>query len=308
MSEDKDFFKDLRKLSLLYVEDDDNTREELEYFLKNKVKELYVAKNGQEGFEFFEKYKPDLIITDIQMPVMTGTKMIKFIKEINKSIPIVIITAFNDTDYLFEAIKLNVTNYLTKPLNLFALSEVLANIAKNINLENENKEIYNSLKQYKDIVDERSIISKTDINGIITYVNEPFEKISGYKKEELLGKPHNIISHPSINKNIFRKMWKKINIEKKSWQGRLKNISKNGEEYFVDIIVKPILDLDENIIEYISLSNDITDLENTKEYFKAQTQKSAFNLTESIRIVNAYKEAINESNIILRMDLNRNII
>ena len=308
MNDDKDFFRYLKKLSLLYVEDDENTREELEYFLQNKVKNLYVAKNGQEGFELFEKYQPDLIITDIQMPVMTGTKMIKLIKQINSTIPIVIITAFNDTDYLFEAIKLNVTNYLTKPLNLFALSEVLANIAKNINLENENKEIYNSLKQYKDIVDERSIISKTDINGIITYINEPFEKISGYKKEELLGKPHSIITHPAINKNIFKKMWKKINIEKKSWQGRLKNITKQGNEYFVDIIIKPILDLDGNIIEYISLSNDITDLETTKEYFKAQTQKSAFNLTESIRIVNAYKEAINESNIILRINLDRKII
>ena len=308
MNDDKDFFRYLKKLSLLYVEDDENTREELEYFLQNKVKNLYVAKNGQEGFELFEKYQPDLIITDIQMPVMTGTKMIKLIKQINSTIPIVIITAFNDTDYLFEAIKLNVTNYLTKPLNLFALSEVLANIAKNINLENENKEIYNSLKQYKDIVDERSIISKTDINGIITYINEPFEKISGYKKEELLGKPHSIITHPAINKNIFKKMWKRINIEKKSWQGRLRNITKEGNEYFVDIIIKPILDLDGNIIEYISLSNDITDLETTKEYFKAQTQKSAFNLTESIRIVNAYKEAINESNIILRINLDRKII
>lgn len=308
MNDDKDFFRYLKKLSLLYVEDDENTREELEYFLQNKVKNLYVAKNGQEGFDLFEKHQPDLIITDIQMPVMTGTKMIKLIKQINSTIPIVIITAFNDTDYLFEAIKLNVTNYLTKPLNLFALSEVLANIAKNINLENENKEIYNSLKQYKDIVDERSIISKTDINGIITYINEPFEKISGYKKEELLGKPHSIITHPAINKNIFKKMWKKINIEKKSWQGRLRNITKEGNEYFVDIIIKPILDLDGNIIEYISLSNDITDLETTKEYFKAQTQKSAFNLTESIRIVNAYKEAINESNIILRINLDRKII
>ena len=308
MNDDKDFFRYLKKLSLLYVEDDENTREELEYFLQNKVKNLYVAKNGQEGFDLFEKHQPDLIITDIQMPVMTGTKMIKLIKQINSTIPIVIITAFNDTDYLFEAIKLNVTNYLTKPLNLFALSEVLANIAKNINLENENKEIYNSLKQYKDIVDERSIISKTDINGIITYINEPFEKISGYKKEELLGKPHSIITHPAINKNIFKKMWKRINIEKKSWQGRLRNITKQGNEYFVDIIIKPILDLDGNIIEYISLSNDITDLETTKEYFKAQTQKSAFNLTESIRIVNAYKEAINESNIILRINLDKKII
>lgn len=308
MSDNKDFFRYLKKLSLLYVEDDLNTSEELEYFLQNKVKKLYIAKNGQEGLDLFEKYQPDLIITDIQMPIMTGIKMIKLIKQKNPNIPIIIITAFNDTDYLFEAIKLNVTNYLTKPLNLFALSDVLSNISKNINLENENKEIYNTLKQYKDIVDERSIISKTDKNGIITYVNEPFEKISGYKKEELLGKSHSIITHPSINKDVFKKMWKKINIDKKSWQGRLRNISKEGNEYFVDIIIKPILDLDGNIVEYISLSNDITDLETTKEYFKTQTQKNALNLTESIRIVNAYKEAINESNIILRINLDRNIV
>lgn len=304
----RDFFKNVKEITVLYVEDDASTREELVFFLENKVKELYVAENGQEGFELFEKYQPDLIITDIQMPVMNGTKMVKMIKQVNTTVPIVFITAFNDADNLYDAIKLNVTNYLTKPLNLFALSEVLTSIAKNINLENENKKIINTLKQYKDIVDERSIISKTDTNGIITYVNEPFEKISGYKKEELIGISHNVITHPAINKDIFKQMWRKINFEKKSWQGRLKNIAKDGSEYFVDIIVKPILDLDGNIIEYISLSNDITDLETTKEYFKTQTQKNALNLTESIRIVNAYKEAINESNIILRINLDRNIV
>ena len=111
-----------------------------------------------------------------------------------------------------------------------------------------------------------------------------------------------------MDKSIFVNMWKRIKIEKKSWQGRVKNISKNGTEYYVDLIVKPILDLKGNILEFISLSNDITDLETTKEYFRSQTEKSAFSLSESIRIVNAYKEAINESNIILRVDLNRNII
>ena len=308
MNNTQDFFYYLRKTNVLYVEDDDNTREELEFFLQKKVNRLFIAKNGQEGFELFEENSPDLIITDIQMPVLNGIKMIQKIKEIDASVPIIIITAFNDTDYLFEAIKLKVTSYLTKPLNLYSLSETLSSISKNINLEKENKEIYNSLKQYKDIVDERSIISKTTKDGIITYVNEPFEKISGYKKEEVIGKFHNIINHPSMDKSIFVNMWKRIKIEKKSWQGRVKNISKNGTEYYVDLIVKPILDLNGNILEFISLSNDITDLETTKEYFRSQTEKSAFSLSESIRIVNAYKEAINESNIILRVDLNRNII
>lgn len=307
MNNKQDYFFYLRKITLLYVEDDDNTREELEYFLEKKVFKLLVAKNGQEGLELFKEHNPDLIITDIQMPVMNGIKMIKEIKDINPRVPIVIATAFNDTDYLFEAIKLNISNYLTKPLNLYTLSETLFSVSKNIFLEKENKEIFNTLKQYKDIVDERSIISKATKDGIITYVNEPFEKISGYKKEELLGKSHNIINHPSIDKNIFKDMWKKIKVEKKSWQGRIKNISKEGKEYFVDLIVKPILDIDGEILEFISLANDITDLELSKAYFEKLTQKNSLDLNETIRLVNAYKEAIDESNIILRVDMNKNI-
>lgn len=307
MKKTQDYFFYLKKTKVLYVEDNDNTREELEYFLERKVERLFVAKNGQEGLDLFKENQPDLIIADIQMPIMNGIKMVEAIKEINSNIPIVFVTAFNDTDYLFEAIKLNVAGYLTKPLNLYALSETLFSISKNIYLEKENKEIYNTLKQYKDIVDERSIISKATIDGIITYVNEPFEKISGYTKEEILGKPHSIINHPLMDKTIFKDMWKKIKGEKKSWQGRIKNISKDGREYFVDLIVKPILDLDENILEFISLSNDITDLEISKNYFENLTQKSVSDLNESIRTVNAYKEAIDESNIILRMDLNKNI-
>jgi PAS domain S-box-containing protein len=307
MKKTQDYFFYLKKTKVLYVEDNDNTREELEYFLERKVERLFVAKNGQEGFDLFKENQPDLIIADIQMPIMNGIKMVEAIKEINSNIPIIFVTAFNDTDYLFEAIKLNVAGYLTKPLNLYALSETLFSISKNIYLEKENKEIYNTLKQYKDIVDERSIISKATIDGVITYVNEPFEKISGYTKEEILGKPHSIINHPLMDKTIFKDMWKKIKGEKKSWQGRIKNISKDGREYFVDLIVKPILDLDENILEFISLSNDITDLEISKNYFENLTQKSVSDLNESIRTVNAYKEAIDESNIILRMDLNKNI-
>ncbi|MDS1314069.1 PAS domain S-box protein [Aliarcobacter butzleri] len=307
MENKQDYFFYLKKTTLLYVEDDDNTREELEYFLEKKVLKLIVAKNGQEGLELFKKHNPDLVITDIQMPVMDGIQMIKAIKEINPQVSTVIVTTFSDIEYLFEAIKLNISNYLTKPLNLYALSETLFSVSKNIFLEKENKEIFNTLKQYKDVVDERSIVSKATKEGIITYINEPFEKISGYKKDELLGKSHNIISHPNIDKNIFKDMWKKIKVEKKSWHGRIKNISKEGKEYFVDLIVKPILDTNGDILEFISLANDITDLELSREYFENLTQKNSLDLNETIKLVNIYKEAIDESNIILRVDTNKNI-
>ncbi|WP_323587233.1 PAS domain S-box protein [Aliarcobacter butzleri] len=307
MENKQDYFFYLKKMTLLYVEDDDNTREELEYFLEKKVLKLIVAKNGQEGLELFKKHNPDLVITDIQMPVMDGIQMIKAIKEINPQVPTVIVTTFSDIEYLFEAIKLNISNYLTKPLDLYALSETLYSISKNVFLEKENKEIFNTLKQYKDVVDERSIVSKATKEGIITYINEPFEKISGYKKEELLGKSHNIISHPNIDKNIFKDMWKRIKVEKKSWHGRIKNISKEGKEYFVDLIVKPILDTNGDILEFISLANDITDLELSREYFENLTQKNSLDLNETIKLVNTYKEAIDESNIILRVDTNKNI-
>ena len=308
MKDKKELLKYLKNITVLYVEDDKNTREELEFFLNNRVDKLYVGANGEEGVELFKKYQPDLIISDIQMPVLNGIDMVKKIKEINPNIPVILITAFNDSDYLFKAIQINISNYLTKPLNLNQLIDVTTTIAKSIFLEKENQEIFNTLSQYKDIVDERSIISKANENGIITYVNKPFEEISGYSKEELIGKSHNIISHPDESKELFRQMWQTIKVDKKVWKGRLKNKNKNGEEYFVDIIIKPILDLENNIIEFISLSNDITDLENTKEYFKHQTQKTALDLNESIRIANSYERAINESNIILRIDLNRNII
>ena len=308
MKDKKELLKYLKNITVLYVEDDKNTREELVFFLENRVEKLYVGTNGEEGVELFKKHQPDLIISDIQMPVLNGIDMVKKIKEINPNVPVILITAFNDSDYLFKAIQLNISNYLTKPLNLNQLIDVSTTIAKSIFLEKENQEIFNTLSQYKDIVDERSIISKADENGIITYVNKPFEEISGYSKEELIGKSHNIVSHPNESKELFTQMWQTIKVDKKVWKGRLKNRNKNGKEYFVDIIIKPILDLENNIIEFISLSNDITDLENTKEYFKHQTQKTALDLNESIRIANSYEQAINESNIILRIDLNRNII
>ncbi len=298
-------FENLSKIKILYVEDDKHTREEIKYFLEKRVEKLYLAENGEEGFNLYKEVNPDIIITDLQMPKLSGIEMSKLIRKENSNIPIIITTAFNDLDYLFEGINIGVTSYLTKPLNLKLLIESLISISKNIFLEMENKEIFNTLKQYKDIVDESAIVSKTNLEGIITYINEPFERISGYKKEELIGQSHNIIRHPDVEKSFFTNIWHLIKDEKKSWQGKIKNISKDGYAYYLDILIKPILDLNGEVIEYISLANDITYFEETKEYFKEQTIKKSLDLSESINILNQYKDAINESNMIIRLNTQR---
>ncbi len=303
----KDILKYIKQVSVLYVEDNDATREEVEYFLKSKVKKLYIASNGEEGLELYKKYSPEIIITDVQMPKLNGIEMSKLIKEFDRNAKIIIITAFNDNEYLFDCIRINIDTYITKPLNINDLIDNLYKLAKSICLEKDNKEIYNTLKQYKDIVDERSIILKMDINANITYINKPFEEISGYSTSELIGKSFNMIKDEEINSKTYEDIWK-ILIKKKVWSGNIKNKKKNGEIYIVDTIIKPILDINENIIEFISLSNNITDLEKSREFFKNQTHKATMDLQESIRISKAYEDAIEQSNMILRVDKKYNII
>ncbi len=302
----KQQLEEVKKITLLYVEDDQSTREELSYFLENRVLKIYTAKNGEEGFNLYKKHNPDLVLTDVQMPKCDGISMSKLIKDYDNDAKIIILTAFNDANYLFEAIQVGIDHYKTKPVDIKDLITTMAKISKVINLEKENKEIFNTLKQYKDIVDERSIVSKTNKNGIITYVNEPFEKISGFTKEELLGKTHALIKHESSTSETFDEMWRTIQ-DKKVWYGVVKNRAKNGEEFILDTIIKPILDVNGEIVEFMALRTDITELEMSKEYFKTRTIKATTNLKESIKREKAYKNAIDSSNIIITITKDRNI-
>jgi len=109
----------------------------------------------------------------------------------------------------------------------------------------------------------RPIVSKTDLKGIITYANTPFCKLSGYSKEELIGKPHNIVRHPDMPKAAFKDMWETIEKGKK-WKGIVKNLRKDGKYYWVEAFIQPIYDDEGNKIGYISARRPIPDIEKEK--------------------------------------------
>ncbi len=114
------------------------------------------------------------------------------------------------------------------------------------------------LKQYREVVEDSNIISKSDLRGNITYVNDKFCEVTLYKREEVIDKPHSILKGEN-SKEVFKELWETIS-NKKTWQGLLRNRRKDGEYYYVNITIRPILDENNEIIEYIAIRHEITDL------------------------------------------------
>ena len=101
------------------------------------------------------------------------------------------------------------------------------------------------------IFDDNVVISQTDLQGIITYGNRAFIKLSGYDREEIIGESHNIIRHPDMPKEIFKKMWETIQ-NGQVWNGLIKNLRKDGLYYWVSTEILPTRDDDNNITGYIA--------------------------------------------------------
>lgn len=132
-------FNSLKECVVLYVEDEKSVRDQTYMILKDFVKEMYVASNGEEGLRIALEKEVDVIVTDILMPGMNGIEMLKKLKnEYNKSIPAIITTAFTETEYLIDAISLKVDGFIMKPINV---RDLISNIYSVMLPKMHNKEM-----------------------------------------------------------------------------------------------------------------------------------------------------------------------
>ena len=116
---------DLKNLTVLYVEDDDEVRENISKSLSYFVKNVVSAADGNEGYELYEKVSPDIIITDIDMPGMNGLELAARVRESDSFIPIVVTTAYTTEEFLLDAVSLHLERYIVKPISLAKLKESL---------------------------------------------------------------------------------------------------------------------------------------------------------------------------------------
>jgi len=122
-------------ISILYVEDEQVTRSAVARMLKRRVLTVYEAENGREGLDLYKQYRPDIVISDIRMPVLDGMEMSKEIKSLDKNSKIILTTAHSDASILLNSIEVGIDKYIMKPLDMASLFSSVERCAENILLE-----------------------------------------------------------------------------------------------------------------------------------------------------------------------------
>ena len=195
----------LANTTLLYVEDDEKVRTEASEIFQGLFKEVFIGNDGEEGLALYKANKPkiDIILTDINMPKLSGLDMLEHIRQIDWEVPVLITTGFNEPDTLIKAIKFNVTNYIIKPMQLNTTFKIISNIMEDKERQKELKIVENELQQFMSILDSQNLICEFDIEDNITYVNDLYITASGYNMDELLKLKHKDLNHPNTPDNVY---------------------------------------------------------------------------------------------------------
>jgi YesN/AraC family two-component response regulator len=147
-----------KELNALFIEDDQSAREATYLLLCDFFNEVIIAEDGFDGLQKFKDYDFDVIITDIIMPNMDGIEMIQKIREIDKDIPIIVQSAYSNTEYLLDTIRLGVDGYILKPINLDQAIMIIEKVSEKVYLKKENERYIAMLEEYKEAAE--SALSK----------------------------------------------------------------------------------------------------------------------------------------------------
>ena len=206
--------KDSNSIVILYVEDDEQVREGYTRTLRRLCSNLILASNGAMGLEYYLKYDPDIIVSDINMPIMNGISMAKEIKKIDLEAMIIFTTAHGESSYLLDAITLQVAGYLMKPVKKSYLVNMVQKLSSDIIIKREHKEQREILQRIIDSKNSLTII--TDLTTV-SFASQSFlhlfnlNSIDEFNKKylsilDILSTEHEIINKKSIldalNKDI----------------------------------------------------------------------------------------------------------
>jgi len=179
-------------------------------------------------------------------------------------------------------------------LSLLAIAfMILIFFYRNYELKKEIAKSTASLSKLLKVFDKNVIVSKTDLDGNITYASEALYKISGYTEADIIGQNHRIMKHPDNDAPIYEDLWNTIK-SGKTWHGIIKNRKKNGDYYWAESFIEQDYDDDGTIIGYIGIRHDVTANIELQE-FSANLEEIVKSRTEELYALNAQQKAIFDS-------------
>ena len=162
----------LNAFSVLYAEDEDGIRNNIEEILKHLFKEVITAKNASDAYKKYIQNKPDLIITDIKMGNETGIDLVKKVRETDSKTRVIVTSAYTDLDYLLEATQLHLVKYIVKPITNDNLMDALESFVKSY----DDNKIYN-LNENWIFNSSKSIVSNGNEDFVLTKKETIFLKL-----------------------------------------------------------------------------------------------------------------------------------
>ncbi|RXJ88184.1 response regulator [Arcobacter sp. CECT 8985] len=287
----KDF---LKKLTILYVEDEELAREKLAKTLKRLFKTVYLAPNGMEGYLQFQKLHlaktpVDLVLSDINMPKMSGIEMLEQIRELDSEVPFIFTTARSESENLLKAIELKANHYILKPIDtedvILKSQEVCLKkyYERMLTLKNEE------LEKYLNAIDNIAVVLKFDENGDIKFANSAMIESLEKKEEEITNTNIRELIHKDISKDMIDDIFTTL-LEKRQFKGELKFQNIKEEPFYTN---NNIFEIEENEKSlFISIGFLSTEENLEKREFKRKVIKNIQEHKELLAKVKKEKEEI----------------
>lgn len=290
----------MKKLNVLYVEDEKPAREMFSRILNRQFTNITICENGLDGYLSYKENsdkntKFDLIISDINMPKMSGIELVEKIREEDNETLVILVTARSEASVIMKALELQVSNYITKPIDLSKTSEVIISTCEKIYLKSQLHEKQMELETYTKTIEDVALVLKIDAEDTITYINDVFCSTTGYLRDEIIGKSSNFL-FTQRNEKQLSDMWNILK-EGNTFKDTIKSTTKNNEIYYSKITIVPVLDNNNSmIVEYIFIGFITTDEEKKKQELNkkllhniADSKKEKFNI---LKEKDAYEENI----------------